>query len=191
MATNNDFVPGFDDEQQDTLKFTLSPINGIPNGIIVVLNGYIDTYNSSFFQSQISKIINYKYINLIFECSNLTGLASTGFGILTALLKKVNQWGGDLVLASLQPQIIDTITLLGFAHFFKIVPSCNEAVVILSGIMAMQGQNANTQNQMVFPLLLACPACKRQLRAQHAGRFRCTNCKTIINITEQGQVSIE
>jgi anti-sigma B factor antagonist len=185
MAGNNDIIPGFDDEQQSTLKIKLSPISGIKGGMLIVLAGYVDTYNSNYFHDQISKVIDYNYLNLVFECSGLTGFASTGFGILTSLLKKVNQWGGDIVLTGLCPQIMETISLLGFAHFFKIVPTYNDAITILNGISTFRNEQ-----DAVFPKMFNCPTCKRQLRSQHAGRFRCISCKTIIVIDENGNVTV-
>ena len=53
MANNNDLVPGFNDERDDSLKISLDKIPDVDKGLIVYLNGYIDTYNSSFFQKRI------------------------------------------------------------------------------------------------------------------------------------------
>jgi len=189
MAGNNDYVPGFDDVQEDSLKFILRPIPNVDKGMLIVLTGYIDTYNSNYFQNQVTKIIQKDFYNLIFECTNLTGLASTGFGILTSLLKKVHIMGGDIVLSNLQPQITETIQLLGFAHFFKIVESMEDAMKQFGASLgpATTAAAPNTS----FPMLLSCPSCNRQLKAQHGGRFRCINCKAVIVITDDGRISVE
>ena len=54
---NNSIVPGFDNEKDDSLKISLEKIDSVPNGLRVYLNGYIDTYNSSFFQKKITKVV--------------------------------------------------------------------------------------------------------------------------------------
>ena len=46
--------PFFKNEKDDSLSIKLRPAEGIKNGLFVYLNGYIDTYNSSFFQKKIT-----------------------------------------------------------------------------------------------------------------------------------------
>jgi len=185
MDSNNVLVPGFDDEQNEVLKFKLQKIDILPNGCIVFLTGYIDTYNSSFFQSQVNKVIANGFVNIIMDCSKLTGVASTGFGVLTNLLKMVHQNNGEILLVNVQQNIYETIELLGFTQFFKIIPSLEEAYGILTQNAGLAGSAA------VFPKLVTCPSCAKSLKAQKAGRFRCINCKAIINISENGSVSVE
>ena len=55
MIINNDLIPGFNDEKDDSLKITLEKIDSVENCIVLYLNGYIDTYNSSFFQKRVAK----------------------------------------------------------------------------------------------------------------------------------------
>ena len=57
MSANNDIVNGFDDEKDDSLKIRLQRTDGVDNGIVLYLTGYIDTYNSNFFQKRVSKAI--------------------------------------------------------------------------------------------------------------------------------------
>jgi len=184
MGSNNDLISNFDDISEESLIINIQKIPALEKGCLVILKGYIDTYNSTFFQTQVDKIINVGFTNLIFECSSLTSISSTGFGILTSFLKKTHILGGEIVLAVLQPTIIETIELLGFAHFFKMVNTLEEAMRILGAVNGSIGT-------AVFPKLLTCPSCHKSLRAQHAGRFRCINCKTILMVAENGTVSAE
>lgn len=185
MDSNATLVPGFDDEQNEVLKFKLQKIDVLSNGCIVSLSGYIDTYNSSFFQSQVNKIIAAGYVNIIMDCSKLTGVASTGFGVLTNLLKVVHQNNGDILLVNIQQNIYETIELLGFTQFFKIIPTIEEAYSYITQSARAIG------NGSVFPKLVTCPSCAKSLKAQKAGRFRCMNCKAVIVISETGTVSVE
>ena len=74
MESNNSIVSGFDNDKDDSLKITLHKIPGVENSCMVVLEGYIDTYNSSFFQKQLTKVIGAGYFNLLFNISSkLTG----------------------------------------------------------------------------------------------------------------------
>ena len=58
MDNNNSIIPGFDNEKDDSLTIVLRKAEGVSRGIFVYLSGYIDTYNSSFFQKQITKVID-------------------------------------------------------------------------------------------------------------------------------------
>ena len=86
---NNDLVPGFNDEKDDSLKIQLDKVEDVENCLMVILNGYIDTYNSVYFQKQIGKIVSAGFVNLIFNCASLNYVSSTGIGSFTAFLKLV------------------------------------------------------------------------------------------------------
>ena len=55
MENNDALVAGFDSEKDDNLSISLRKADGVKDGIIVYLSGYIDTYNSTFFQKQVMK----------------------------------------------------------------------------------------------------------------------------------------
>lgn len=180
MTNNNNLVPGFNDEKDDSLKITLDKIDGVPNCISIVLNGYVDTYNSSFFQKRIAKVVEAGFVNLVFNCVALNYVSSTGIGAFTAFLKMVKPKGGDVVLLEIQPKVYEVFQLLGFSQFFNIKNSTEEAVNYLKS-------GAPTVSS-VFPKIFACPVCSKRLKASRAGRFRCSGCKSILAIDAQGQV---
>ncbi|MCF0242757.1 MAG: STAS domain-containing protein, partial [Treponema sp.] len=94
MINSNSLIPGFDDEKDDSLKISLDKNDNVPKGVFIYLNGYIDTYNSNFFQKKITKIVEAGYVNLIFNCSALNYVSSTGIGSFTFFLKLVKPKGG-------------------------------------------------------------------------------------------------
>jgi anti-anti-sigma factor len=112
MESNNTLVPGFDSERDDSLTIVLRRLPEVENGCLVYLNGYIDTYNSSFFQKQITKLIDAGFKNLIFNCSSLTYVSSTGIGSFTVFLKMVRPKGGDIVLLEIQSKVYEVFQLL-------------------------------------------------------------------------------
>ena len=87
MENNNLIIPGFDNDKDDSLTISLRKVDSISNCLVVYLSGYIDTYNSSFFQKQVMKVIEAGFINLIFNCSALNYVSSTGIGSFTVFLK--------------------------------------------------------------------------------------------------------
>ncbi len=182
MDNNNALIPGFDNEKDDSLSIVIRKAEGVQNGIFVYLSGYIDTYNSSFFQKQVSKIIEAGFINLIFNCSALNYVSSTGIGSFTVFLKMVKPKGGDVLILEIQPKVYEVFQLLGFSQFFNIKNTAEEAIAFFT-----QG---SAKEESVFPLIISCPVCKKKLKATKSGRFRCSGCKSIIAINESGEVSL-
>jgi anti-anti-sigma factor len=95
---NNDIIPGFDDETNDSITLRLQKIVGIEAGLIVHTSGYIDTYSSVFFQNQILRAIEAGFLKIIFEMSGVSYISSTGYGAFTHFLRLVRPQNGDIVL---------------------------------------------------------------------------------------------
>ncbi len=180
MSNNNNLVPGFNDEKDDSLKITLEKVSDVENCVTIYLNGYIDTYNSSFFQKRIQKVVEADFTNLIFNCTGLNYVSSTGIGSFTAFLKMVKPKGGDVVLLEIQPKVYEVFQLLGFSQFFNIKESLTDAIAFFK-------QGAPVA-ESVFPKIFSCPVCSKRLKATRSGRFRCSECKSILAIDAQGQV---
>ncbi len=178
--SNNELVPGFDEDTEDSLKIQLQKLGEVPSCIIITLNGYIDTYNSVFFQKQVGKIITAGFVNLIFNCASLNYVSSTGIGSFTSFLKLVKPKGGDIVLLNIQPKVYEVFSLLGFSQFFNIKDTLSEAEEFFK-----KGAPVGTS---VFPKIFACPVCNKRLKATKSGRFRCSDCKSILAIDQGGHV---
>ena len=178
---NNDIVPGFDEENDESLRIKLQRVDGIADALVLYLSGYIDTYNSNFFQKRINRAVEAGYHKLIFNCSGLTYVSSTGIGSFTAFLKAVKPRGGDIVLLEIQPRVYEVFQLLGFSQFFTIRDSLDDAVQYFQ-------KSAAKPSAQVFPRTFKCPVCSVRLRAGRSGRFRCSKCRTILAIDQSGQV---
>jgi anti-anti-sigma factor len=178
---NNDIVPGFDDEKDESLKIKLEEIDEAPRCLMLSLTGYIDTYNSNFFQKRVQKAIESGYVRLIFQCGSLNYVSSTGIGSFTTFLKAVKPHGGDLVLLDIQPKVYEVFQLLGFSQFFNIKDSIDESVSFFNADKVQEKPS-------IFPKVVACPICYKKLKAMKPGRFRCSECKNILAIDDAGLV---
>jgi anti-anti-sigma factor len=179
--TNNEIVPGFDDEKDESLKIKLQKVDEVEGCLILYLNGYIDTYNSNYFQKRIQRAIEKGFVRLIFQCGGLNYVSSTGIGSFTAFLKGVKPRGGDLVLLEIQAKVYEVFQLLGFSQFFNIKDNLEDSVNFFrSKVMPEQAS--------LFPKVFNCPICSKKLKALKPGRFRCSECKTILAIDNAGQV---
>jgi anti-anti-sigma factor len=179
--SNNEIVTGFDDEKDDSLKIKLTRVEEAPRCLMLSLTGYIDTYNSNFFQKRIQKAIDGGFVRLIFQCSGLNYVSSTGIGSFTTFLKAVKPQGGDLVLLDIQPKVFEVFQLLGFSQFFNIRESIEESVDFFNS-------GKVDDKPSIFPKVVACPLCYKKLKAIKAGRFRCSECKSVLAIDDSGQV---
>ncbi|MCR5288634.1 MAG: STAS domain-containing protein [Treponema sp.] len=182
MVNNNNLVPGFNDEKDDSLKITLDKVDGVDNCLSLSLNGYIDTYNSTFFLKRITKVVEAGYVNLIFNCSSLNYVSSTGIGSFTAFLKMVKPKGGDIVLLEIQPKVYEVFQLLGFSQFFNIKSSYEDAISFF--------KDETSETVSTFPVVFSCPVCSKRLKATRSGRFRCSECKSILTVNAEGVVAL-
>lgn len=180
MSNNNNIVPGFDDEKDDSLRINLEKNTSVKDCVILYLNGYIDTYNSNFFQKRVAKVVEAGYVNLVFNCGALNYVSSTGIGSFTAFLKMIKPKGGDIVLLEIQPKVYEVFQLLGFSQFFNIKDNLESALNFFN-------QETVVTNDL-FPKVFSCPVCSKKLKATKPGRFRCSECKTILAIDASGQV---
>lgn len=178
---NNEIVPGFDDEKDDSLKIRLQKMDAVGGCLALYLTGYIDTYNSNYFQKRVTKAIEHGFTKLIFHCGGLTYVSSTGIGSFTAFLKAVKPRGGDLVLLEIQPKVYEVFQLLGFSQFFNIKENLDDAVEYF-------GSKGGGDKKDLFPKIFKCPICSKKLKATKPGRFRCSECKSIIALDGNGQV---
>ncbi|MDR2468307.1 MAG: STAS domain-containing protein, partial [Spirochaetaceae bacterium] len=138
-------------------------------------------YNSASFQKRTTRAVDAGFIKLIFNCSGLNYVSSTGIGSFTTFLKMVKSAGGDLVLFDVQPKVFEVFQLLGFSQFFNIRDNMEDAVSFFEG-------KAKMPYSASFPRIFDCPICGKKLKATKAGRFRCSECKTILAVDENGQV---
>jgi len=181
--TNNEIVPGFDDDKDDSLKIELQKTDNVANCLILILTGYIDTYNSNSFQKRIAKCMEAGYNRLIFDCAALSYVSSTGIGSFTLFLKNLKNTTGDIVLLDVQPKVCEVFQLLGFSQFFNMTNDKEDAISFFTRTGAAPGTS-------VFPRIFTCPICNKKLKAVKSGRFRCSACKTILAVNPDGAISL-
>jgi anti-sigma B factor antagonist len=153
-------------------------------GILVVrLTGYLDTYNSVDFQKSMMEIVESGRVRLILDCRELSYVSSTGIGALTMIVKAVKPEGGDTVFLNVQPKVMEVFRLLGFAAAFTMKDSLADAVAHLRG-------GGRGGSEMESPITFSCPVCFKKLKAVKSGRFRCSLCRSVLQVGSAGEVSL-
>jgi len=100
------------------------------NGQFTVVNieGRIDTTNSAVFESEIEGLFNSGEKFLIFNCSGLNYISSSGLRVFLVAQKKTIALQGKLYLCNLQPSIKEIFVISGFSTIFRIFDSMEEAL---------------------------------------------------------------
>jgi anti-sigma B factor antagonist len=181
---NDNIIPGFDREKDGNLTILLGLVGDEGSVLVMSLAGYIDSKNTIFFQEQVNRVINAGYTKLILELGGLNYVSSTGIGAFTTILNKAKGVGGNIILVGIQPKVAEVFHLLGFSQSFAIVDSVDQGAAIFSGL-------DDGAHQGLFPAVLICPSCSKKQKILKAGRFRCIECKKILNINEDGNVQVE
>ncbi len=196
--SNELLVPGFDNDFDIASSYGLDvELLAVPDtdGMLqVILTGYVDTYNSVTFQKKMNKVIERGFIKLILDTKGLEYLSSTGIGALATILKDLRSKGGDFVLINTGPKILEVFKILGFLHFFVIRTNDQEAISYLKDVggggstSGQEGSPASANN--LFPCSFACPICDRNLKVQKPGKYRCSGCKSLLEMTRLAEVNI-
>lgn len=174
-------IPNFTDRWDKDLKITLYKDTEKEDVLHLFVRGRIDTYNAEFFQSRLDAILEFGLVKLIFRCSSLNYVSSSGLGVLVTEHQKFAQKGGIFIFTEMQPKVMEIFQLLGFNHLFCIAKDMADAKSFL--------RSESLARKDFFPTSFQCPICEKRLTAKKSGRFRCSNCKSVIDVSENGTVS--
>ena len=175
---SNNAVAELDIDQDSSLKFRSQEIPGLENAILIYLSGYIETYNCSYFNRQMEKVLAAGFNKIVLQMAGITFISSTPVGAFVGLQKRLKDMHGSLVFVEMPPRPFEVFDLLGFKFFFDFVSSIPDALEILQ---------RRTRKEQAFPAVFRCPSCGKRLRASKAGRFRCSNCKSIFVLDEEAR----
>jgi len=134
---NNDIVSGFDSDTDEKLFIALERLEGVDDGLLVGLSGYIDTYNSMHIQQRMQKAFDAGFTRVLFDMRALAYASSTGIYSFICFRDACQRAGGDMALAGMQDVVAGVFDILGFMSFFPIFDSVEDARYFL-----MQGRVA-------------------------------------------------
>jgi len=107
------------------MNFTKEKINDF---CVLKIEGRIDTTNFNSFEAEINLLFNSGEKNIIFNCSGLNYISSSGLRVFLITQKKSISLNGKLHLCCLQPAIKEIFDISGFSTIFKIFDSEEEAL---------------------------------------------------------------
>ena len=98
----------------------------IENFTVLKIKGRIDTVHSSVLESEVSEQLDNGEKNLIFNCSEVDYISSSGLRVFLVAQKKAISINGKLYLCNLQPAIQEIFRISGFSNLFKIFDTQEE-----------------------------------------------------------------
>jgi anti-anti-sigma factor len=98
------------------------------NFCVLNIEGRIDTTNFNEFETEITLLFNSGEKNIIFNCSGLNYISSSGLRVFLITQKKSISLNGKLHLCCLQPAIKEIFDISGFSTIFNIFGTLEEAL---------------------------------------------------------------
>jgi len=95
---------------------------------VLKIKGRIDTIHSTDLEAEVNRIFDSGEKNLIFNCSEMNYISSSGLRVLLVVQKKAISIQGKLYLSNMQPAIKEIFVISGFSNLFKIFDTQEEAL---------------------------------------------------------------
>jgi len=115
--------------------------------LIVELGGHVDQSNSFQLQKMFDDIIDSSVFKIIVDFSGLHYMSSAGWGIFVGEVKRFRENGGDIKLASMNPEINDVFQMLEFFHILDDFNTVREATASFEkedDVLDIVGDEKNT-----------------------------------------------
>ncbi|HAH25980.1 MAG TPA: anti-anti-sigma factor [Prolixibacteraceae bacterium] len=100
------------------------------NFTVLKIKGRIDTVNSSALEAEVKLLFDSGENNLIFNCSGMDYISSSGLRVFLVAQKKAISINGKLYLSNMQPAIQEIFRISGFSNLFKIFDTQEEVIEI-------------------------------------------------------------
>jgi anti-anti-sigma factor len=95
---------------------------------VLKIDGRIDTSNFSEFEEEVDQLFNNGIKNIIFNCSGLNYISSSGLRVFLVAQKKTILLQGKLHLCNMQPAIKEIFAISGFSNIFRIFDTLEKAL---------------------------------------------------------------
>ena len=90
------------------------------NETIAVIAGRVDTVTSSDLENTISQVWDKPSITLVFDCSQMEYISSSGLRVVLKAHKQVTATGGKFILKNLNSDVRSVMDLTGFSRILTI-----------------------------------------------------------------------
>ena len=106
----------------------MSIIKTEKNTLITEISGELDHHSAAKIRAEIDAAISEEAKNIILDLTNLTFMDSSGIGMIMGRYKKIQSFGGKLVIVSPKPQVKRILEISGLFNIITIESSVNKAL---------------------------------------------------------------
>ena len=96
--------------------------------ILLTVSGDMDTNTAPEFEKSFLTVLQDKKYKIVVDLKEVHYISSAGWGIFVSELKRIRNENGDLVLAGMNPDVLDVFQLLQFDSILKYFPTVETAV---------------------------------------------------------------
>lgn len=100
----------------------------IENKIILRIDGRLDAASAPILEKKLNLLLDEHHYRLILDFTRVDYLSSAGLRVLLSITKKLKEKKGDLILFSLQEDVLDIVKLAGFEKILHICSNEKEAL---------------------------------------------------------------
>ena len=90
------------------------------NETTAVIAGRVDTVTSSDLENAVSQVWNNPSITLVFDCSQMEYISSSGLRVVLKAHKQVTATGGKFILRNVNSDVRSVMDLTGFSRILTI-----------------------------------------------------------------------
>jgi anti-anti-sigma factor len=100
----------------------------IGNYSVLYLKGKVETIHSAALEEAVCQLIDGGEKYLIFNCSGMNYISSSGLRVFLVTQKKVVSINGKLHLCNMQPDVKEIFRISGFSNLFSIFDIMEEVI---------------------------------------------------------------
>ncbi len=98
----------------------------LPN--VLPLEGSIDLHVSPQVEASLRPLIDQKLHRIVVDLSAVPYIDSSGLAVLIAAMQKIERYGGLLMLAGAQPEVLTILESARLDHYFLLFPPVDAAL---------------------------------------------------------------
>ncbi len=115
-----------DEHLRDEALVSASEIK--PGVWVIGLSGRLDSVTAPRLERTLGDEVSAGHVRMIVDMSGVEYISSSGLKALVKTWRAARKQGGDVLLASLRPEVAEVFELIGFTQVFGIYPSVDEAL---------------------------------------------------------------
>lgn len=186
-----------------SLEIREEPLQGVPDAVVVHLDGVLDQPTLNDFLSRLEATRTAGNTKALLDMEGISYANSTALGALVTQADAFRDAGGELVVFHAQPKVELVIDMLGLGALFKVFASLDEARAYVAQAEAPSAPASGTGAAAspappaapkgagggTFPVRAECIGCQIALEFAQTGHYRCPRCNTVYSVDAAGKVA--